>query len=175
MGKKESLKEQLLKAAKRRAQRVAKAQESGSECPQGNSAVDQTQGDAAVRDGKGIVTSVEDLSRSATANGGVGGSKSVVAIVDRLARLILVFDNSHDGLTDRQVIAALRGTLRGYPSNDLLVRDLYAAIQQAKSEFEGSARVVRDAIEQMLETFQSCGDGSNSTRDALVYLRSVAN
>lgn len=172
MGKKDSLKDQLLKAAKRRAQRVARMQESGSE---GSSSLEQTKSGTAVGGGKGVVATPEDSSRSVLVTGALGASKSLVANVDQLARVILAFDNSHDGLTDRQVIAALRGMLRGYPTNDLLVRDLYSAIQKAKSEFEGSARVVRAAIEQMLETFQACGDGSNSNRDALVYLRSVAS
>ena len=171
MGKKESLKDQLLKAAKRRAQRVSRTQESGGEAAHGNTALNRNQGTHVMEGGKGVVAPSECSSRS----GAAAGAKSVVAVVDRLARIILAFDNSHDGLTDRQVIAALSGVLRGYPSNDLFVRDLYAAIQQAKSEFEGSARATRDAIEQMLDTFQACRDGNNSTRDALVYLRSVAN
>lgn len=97
-------------------------------------------------------------------------------IIDRILERILEIDKSQSSLTDRHLLAALRCLNRGYPSSDPVVTLLYNELQGVCHDTAVSARVLRDATEQLIETINGFeGRTQSSARSALTYFHSLAN
>lgn len=162
MAKRDLLKEQLKKAAKKRSAR--------------NSALAQQSGDHSVSPSRpehsesraGI--DVSGKSRSIQARGSTT-TRSVNVIVDALLSL----DLRRDDLDDRAILVGLKSVLRGYAGAEPNAAAVYQVVVEAKRKAEIQPRALRSAIDELISIVTAYGAQRETPRAALTYLHSISS
>jgi hypothetical protein len=151
MGKSNGLKQRLKQAAKRRSRRHS------------------ADGVAATRvENRGVGG---DTSRPTDAS----ASPPQQAVLDAFVAVLLDYDRRRQAVCDREVLAALKGLQRGYPSNEPIVVELHGRLTQLKAEARWETYPIRRATEQLIELLRSYEDGRRDSRAGVDYLHSIAN
>ena len=150
MGKSNGLKQRLKQAAKRRARREHR--------PSATLSPDRR-------------ASAGDIASSAV----VDSSSSQQAVLDAFVALLLDYDRKQRPIGDREVLAALRGMQRGYPSGEAVVVELYGRLTELKAESAWGTYPLRRAIDELIDLLRSYEDGRRDSRAGMDYLHSIAN
>lgn len=154
MAKRETLKSQLKKAAKKRLNRKA-------------SGVSDTDSAATV-DG---ATQFPVAGNSA----GFPSKSPTVNSLDILIDALLALDRTRDDLNDRALMVGLKSVLRGYAGNEPGSAAVYEAVVEARRAGDLQPRPLRMAIDQLLEIVMAYGSDRDTPRAALTYLHSITS